>query len=59
MVKKLSKYGKEYYQCPECLLVYKEQKLAEKCEKWCSKNKSCNLNIIKHSVNVGEINGKT
>lgn len=50
MVKKLTKYKKEYYQCEECLLVYNELKWAEKCENWCSKNKSCNLSIIEHAV---------
>lgn len=36
------------YTCPECGFVYKEKEWAEKCEKWCRENKSCNLEIIAH-----------
>lgn len=42
------------YQCPECELRYKEREIAEKCEAWCKKNKSCNLDIIKHAVPKNE-----
>ncbi len=35
------------YKCKECGFLYKEEELAEKCEKWCKKYKSCNLDIIK------------
>lgn len=40
----------ELYQCFECGLKYQEKEWAEKCESWCKKYKSCNLEIIKHSV---------
>lgn len=40
------------YQCPECGLKYKEKEWAEKCERWCKKHKSCNLEITKHAVNI-------
>lgn len=50
MVRKIKKKDKEFYQCEECGLFYKEKNWAEKCEAWCRKNKSCNLNIIKHAV---------
>ncbi len=45
------------YQCPECGLYYKEKQWAEKCEVWCGKYKSCNIEIIKHAINkkVGNI----
>lgn len=36
--------------CEECGLKYKEKSWAEKCEEWCKKYKSCNLEIIKHSI---------
>lgn len=39
-----------YFECEECKLLYKEKMWAEKCEAWCTKNKSCNLEITKHSV---------
>lgn len=40
----------ELFQCPECGLEYKEKEWAEKCETWCKKYKSCNLEITKHAV---------
>jgi len=44
------------YQCPECGLYYKEKEWEEKCEAWCKKYKSCNLEIINHSVEPHNIN---
>src|SRR5574337_1367852 len=38
---------KKLYQCPECGLHYKDKKTADKCAAWCSKYKSCNLEITK------------
>ena len=49
MMKEINKEAKEYYKCEECKLKYKEKKWAEKCEKWCKENKSCNLKITKHA----------
>ena len=50
MVKEIGREGEEYYQCKECKLIYKEREWAEKCEEWCKKYKSCNLEITKHAV---------
>ncbi len=36
--------------CKECGMAYADAQLAEKCEAWCKKNKSCNLEIIKHAI---------
>jgi len=47
MVKKIE----NKYQCEECKFFYKDKEWAEKCEKWCKENHSCNLDIIKHAVN--------
>lgn len=46
----IKKENKILYQCPECGLYYKEKEWAEKCEAWCRKYKSCNLEIIKHAI---------
>ncbi|MBU1017161.1 DUF2933 domain-containing protein [Patescibacteria group bacterium] len=43
-------HERELYKCPECGLEYKEKEWAEKCEAWCRKNKSCNLEITKHAI---------
>lgn len=50
MFKIFKKYYSEPYKCQECGLEYKEKKWAEKCQDWCSKYKSCNLEIIKHAI---------
>jgi len=46
----IEKGGKKYYKCKECGLLYLDKEIMEKCQKWCSKYKSCNLKIIKHAV---------
>lgn len=38
------------YQCRICKFRYKTKAMAEKCRKWCSVHKSCNLEIIKHAI---------
>ena len=40
---------KKLYQCNECKLLYKDIFWAKKCESWCKKTNSCNIEIIKHS----------
>jgi hypothetical protein len=37
------------YECPECHLKYQDKEWAEKCETWCKRTKSCNLDIISHA----------
>jgi hypothetical protein len=43
---------KTLYQCPVCMHWYKEKEWAKKCEIWCKEHKSCNLEIIKHSIKL-------
>lgn len=52
MTKKILKNNKVYHQCEECKLKFKERAWAEKCEKWCKENHSCNLEITKHSIKL-------
>ena len=47
---KIKEQGKELYQCEECGLKYAHKEWAEKCESWCKKYKSCNLEIIEHAL---------
>ncbi len=47
---KIVKKTESGYECSECHYVYKEKKWAEKCEAWCKKHKSCNLNITKNAI---------
>jgi hypothetical protein len=37
------------YQCPECGLHYRDIAATKKCQAWCTKYKSCNLEIAKLS----------
>lgn len=50
MVKNVLQQNKKLYQCEECGLKYSEKEWAEKCEAWCKKYKSCNLEIIDHAI---------
>jgi len=50
MAKNINKKNKNYYPCKVCGFIYNTKKFAEKCEAWCKKHKSCNLEITKHSV---------
>jgi len=42
------------YICSECKMKYHDEVIAERCEIWCKKNKSCNLDIIKHATKEDE-----
>ena len=50
MVKQTIKNNKIVYICEECKFLYKEKQWARKCEDWCKKHHSCNLEITKHSI---------
>jgi hypothetical protein len=52
MVKQIKKKDKEYFACELCNMVYLDKKLAEKCEDFCKKYKSCNLDIVKKAVKL-------
>jgi hypothetical protein len=40
---------KDRYECPECHLRYRDAAWAKKCEAWCQKYHSCNLEIVFHA----------
>lgn len=42
--------SKKLYACEACGMKYEDPEWAEKCNDWCKKNKSCNLEIIEHAV---------
>lgn len=50
MVKEVEKEGKKYYRCEACGFFYKTRELAQKCQDWCERTKSCNIEITKHAV---------
>lgn len=52
MVKQITKNNKTYYTCPECDFAYEDKETAAKCEKWCKKYHSCNMEITKYAVEI-------
>ena len=51
LFKKIFEKDKEIqkvYVCPECFFEYNSLELMKKCQNFCKKYKSCNLEIIKH-----------
>lgn len=49
MVKVIIQENKTLYQCEECGFHYEDREWAEKCETWCRKHHSCNLEITSHA----------
>ena len=52
MVKEETKNNENLFKCEACGFYYKEKGWAKKCEDFCNKNKSCNIEITKHSVQI-------
>jgi len=52
MVKEKIINNKSYYQCEICLFYYETKEMAQKCEDYCKKYKSCSLEITKHAVQL-------
>ncbi len=50
MVREINYQSKKYYYCEYCKLVFTNKMWAEKCEKWCKDNQSCNIEITRHSI---------
>ena len=56
MTKQITKNNKIYYVCKECDFAYKGKATAQKCEAWCRKHHSCNMEITKHAVETQLVN---
>lgn len=50
MSKTINQAQQIVYSCKECGMKYHDEKTAKKCEEWCKKNKSCNLDITKDAL---------
>mgnify|MGYP001565511410 len=50
MAKTINQKNHIVYTCSECKMKYHDEATAKKCEDWCKKNKSCNLDIIKYAI---------
>ena len=53
MVKEKRRENSIVFACEECGFLYAERKWAEKCEEWCKKHKSCNIEITAHAISEG------
>lgn len=51
MVKKVETKNKQVFECEECGMKYMSQEYAIQCENWCKENGTCNIEIIKNSIN--------
>ena len=51
-MKEVIKNDKTYYQCEACGFYYETRDLAQKCEDFCNKYKSCDMEITKHAVQI-------
>ena len=38
------------FTCNDCNMKFNDKAIAQKCEDWCKKHKSCNLDIIKLAI---------
>lgn len=50
MVKTIFNENKTLYECEECGFRYDEREWTEKCEAWCKKHASCNIEITSHGI---------
>ena len=58
MVKEENFEGDIVYKCEKCGWIYKTKNMAKKCEEWCKKHKSCNLDITKNAIKIWRQNEK-
>jgi uncharacterized C2H2 Zn-finger protein len=48
--KQKTKDRSKLYKCPECGFLYKEKEWADKCQAWCKKHHTCNLEITEQAT---------
>ncbi len=53
----MKKNVRNVHQCPICKLHYSSKLWAKKCESWCKKHPSCNLEIESHSIESKQARG--
>ena len=52
MVKETNLNGKIVFTCEKCGWLYKDIAIAEKCQEWCTKHHSCNLEYQKYAIKL-------
>ena len=52
MVQERNLEGEIVFMCEKCGWYYKDEELAKKCESWCKKHKTCNMEYQKHAIKL-------
>jgi len=55
MVKETNLEGEIVFKCEKCGWLYEDFNIAERCQEWCEKHKSCNLRFQKYAIKINEI----
>ena len=50
MVREEEFRGGRYHTCEDCHLHYEDKSWADRCEDWCTRNGTCNLDITRNSL---------
>ena len=54
MVSETNFEGEIVFKCEKCGWLYRDKIIANKCEKWCKKNRSCNLDFQKYAIKLNK-----
>jgi len=52
MVKEVKDNGRTLYICEACGYAYEQKEWAEKCQEWCQKHQSCNIEITANAIPI-------
>ena len=55
MVTKKISNGTDYFMCEACNMYYLNKELAQQCEDFCNKNKSCSIIITNQAVDITKL----
>ncbi|MEX2017297.1 MAG: hypothetical protein WD876_02390 [Candidatus Pacearchaeota archaeon] len=55
MVKETNLEGNIVFKCEKCGWLYRYRGMAEKCQRWCEKHKSCNLEYAKFAIKLNKL----
>ena len=55
MVKETNIEGKIVFKCEKCGWLYTDFDIADMCQRWCEKHKSCNLKFQRYAIKINKI----
>ena len=61
MVEETNLEGKIVFKCMKCGWIYRDEESAMKCQQWCEKHDSCDMELTRHSLKMkgGKVHEKT